>query len=54
MFVSTSRFDPDALRNADEEGVLCVQFEDEIFVSKNDPENCLGKPRWLKQVNDRL
>ena len=50
MFVSTSKFDIDALNYANEYGVLCVYFDGKTYKQQNEPRNWLAKPRWLQQV----
>lgn len=50
MFVSTSSFDSDALQYANDDDVLCVQFDGRGYKEMNKPENWLGKPKWLREV----
>jgi len=52
MFVSTSRFDSDALNIANEYDVLCVQYEEGKYQYKNNPKNWLGNPKWLQQARN--
>lgn len=50
MFVSTSKFDIDALNYANEYDVLCVHFDGKAYKEQNSPKNWLGRPKWLEQV----
>lgn len=50
MFVSTSKFDIDALNYANEYDVLCIYFDGKAYKEQNNPKNWLGEPAWLKQV----
>ncbi len=50
LFVSTSKFDHDALRYADEYDVLCIIFDGKTYKQQNNPKYWLGQPQWLDQV----
>lgn len=49
MFVSTSRYDTDAIVLADQEGVACVFYDGKTYVLQNNWE-WDNKPKWRRDV----
>lgn len=50
MLVSNQRFNDDALRLADQMGVLCARGGVRVFEQQNEAKDWVGEPAWLKQV----
>lgn len=50
MFVSTSKFDIDALNYANEYDVWCIYFDGKAYKEQNNPKNWLGEPAWFEQA----